>query len=122
MTTDWLFTARPRLGAIAGNYLFYGTGGLAVSRLTGTWSTGVQGTPESASVSTTRAGWTGGGGFEAQLPGRYTIGLEYLYVRFDGISASAHPTTGPGFTLDNVAFHSAILGANIVRLRLNKSF
>ena len=38
LTTDWLLTLRPRVGVAANNWLFYGTGGLAVTKLNANWS------------------------------------------------------------------------------------
>src|SRR6266508_297190 len=36
--TDWLFTARPRIGIASNNWLFYATGGLAVTNLNGSFT------------------------------------------------------------------------------------
>jgi outer membrane immunogenic protein len=36
--TDWLFTVRPRLGMTTSNWLWYGTGGLAATKLKADWS------------------------------------------------------------------------------------
>lgn len=60
--TDWLFTLRPRLGLIFGSWLFYGTGGLAITRLSANWSFVSTGAAESASASATEPGWAAGGG------------------------------------------------------------
>ena len=72
--TDWLFTLRPRLGLIFGSWLFYGTGGLAVTRLSANWSFVSTGAAESASASATEPGWAAGGGVETMLPGKITLG------------------------------------------------
>jgi outer membrane immunogenic protein len=127
VSTDWLFTLRPRLGIISNNWLFYGTGGLAVTELHASWnylSTTVGGTvTESASVSPTKAGWTIGGGVETALPGKYTLGVEYLYVKFDSVSTNNGIFINTPFgTLTNPINQSANLASNIVRLRLSKSF
>ena len=130
MSTDWLFTARPRLGLVSSNWLFYGTGGLAVTRLKGTWSytdnVFFPAASESASASTTKVGWTVGGGVEVALPGNWLIGGEYLYVKFNKVSTTSTnlvlgpPTLGPDPT--TVFSHSADLASNIVRARLSKKF
>ena len=122
VSTDWLFTARPRLGFISNNWLFYGTGGLAVTHISGTWNLGGSaGIAENDSASTTKAGWVVGGGIETMLPGKWLIGAEYLYVNFDSVS-TASSSTSFGTPLPNPFSHSADLNANIVRLRLSKLF
>jgi outer membrane immunogenic protein len=121
---DWLFTVRPRVGMATGGWLWYGTGGLAVSNLKASWTyfdtTGPY--TESASVSATKAGWIAGGGVEAALPGKLSFGIEYLYLKFGSVSATGllgPPATAP---LSNVFNHSADLASSIVRVRLNKLF
>jgi outer membrane immunogenic protein len=121
-STDWLFTARPRLGFTSNNWLFYGTGGLAVTHISGTWNLGGSaGIAESASASSTKAGWVAGGGIETMLPGKWLIGAEYLHVKFDSVSA-ASSSTSFGTPLPNPFSHAADLNANIVRVRLSKLF
>ena len=138
VSTNWLFTARPRLGmVVANNWLFYGTGGLAVTQVKANWSftdncnTGVCGvgaftppTSASTSASATKAGWVVGGGVESALPGKLSLGVEYLYVNFGSISATNSNFTSGAFPGGRTqAFnHSADLTANIVRVRLNKQF
>jgi outer membrane immunogenic protein len=65
--TDWLLTARPRLGVVTGNWLFYGTGGLAITDLRGTWSFANAPYSENASQQSTKMGWTIGAGVEARI-------------------------------------------------------
>lgn len=130
MSTDWLFTLRPRLGWAVNNWLFYATGGLAVTKLNADWTFNETRFSNSAagSASETKAGWTVGGGVEAMLPGRWVIGAEYLYVNFDDVSATAGANlpsgcNGPGFCgVPDPFTHSADLKANIVRARLSKLF
>jgi len=121
VSTDWLFTLRPRLGFAADDWLFYGTGGLAVAQLKASWSysdyTGVA--YETASASVTKAGWVAGGGIETALPGNWIVGAEYLYVKFDSVSTTSQIV----FLADDDRFkHSADLSANIVRARVSKKF
>lgn len=127
LSTDWLLTVRPRLGFASGNWLFYGTAGLAVTKLKADWSfqhSQNLATREYASASAVKAGWVVGGGIEAALPGNFSLGVEYLYVKFNGISATDtnmfFNNTFP--TSDQVFHHSAGLAANIVRMRLNRQF
>jgi outer membrane immunogenic protein len=71
-------TLRGRLGYVAGNFLIYGTGGLAVGNINAYSNIG--GNP---SGSNTLAGWTAGGGVEVQFAGNWSAKLEYLHVNFD---------------------------------------
>jgi len=123
VSTDWLLTVRPRLGVILNNWLLYATGGLAVTNLKASWGFSGGGVAESASESSTKAGWTVGGGFETASPGKFTIGVEYLYVKFDNVdSPTSFAVSLPVTPLANPFNHSADLAANIVRARLNKLF
>ena len=121
MSTDWLFTARPRLGVAATNWLFYGTGGLAVTKLKANWSYSDTLNPglttESASATRTKAGWVVGGGVEAALPGNWLIGGEYLYVKFNSVTEA-----GKINLVTDVLNHSADLASSIVRARISKKF
>lgn len=121
---DWLFTARPRLGMAAGNWLWYGTGGLAVTELKANWSfADLQGANESASASATKAGWVVGGGVETALPGSLLLGVEYLYIKFGSISATSNNLAFSGATYPTTIFsHSGDLSSNILRVRLSKQF
>jgi outer membrane immunogenic protein len=129
MSTDWLYTLRPRVGLVVGNTsLLYVTGGLAVSNLKPSWTFAETafGNVAGTSYSQVEAGWTVGGGVETMLPGRWTLGLEYLFVDFNNVSQT-FPTLlplgggGAGATPQNFT-HSADLEANIVRVKLNKQF
>jgi outer membrane immunogenic protein len=123
MSTDWLLTLRPRLGIVSGNWLFYGTGGLAVTRQSASWSILAGLVTESASASALEPGWAVGGGVEAALPGNLILGAEYLYANFGSVSTNngAFFVAGIGF-LTNPINQSAHLESNIVRLRLSKLF
>ncbi|HVV78135.1 MAG TPA: outer membrane protein [Pseudolabrys sp.] len=98
---NWLGTVRGRLGYNAGRWMPYITGGLAVgdidSRIAGVGSS-----------DKTKAGWTIGGGVEAQIAGPWSAKVEYLYVDLgDGGSIAG---SRPDFT------------TNIVRAGLNYRF
>lgn len=77
----WFGTVRGRLGLAQNNWLFYGTGGLIYG---GVESSLTQSSPTipgffvTDSRSTTRAGWTIGGGTEVGF-GKWTAKAEYLY-------------------------------------------
>jgi len=103
-----------------------GTGGFAITQIKAAWNFAISGTPfhdvESASASTTKAGWVIGGGIETMLPGRLVIGAEYLYVNFANVSATGFDVNTLGVAIDQPFNHSADLTANIVRPRLSKLF
>ena len=99
MSSNWLLTARPRIGFANGNQLLYVTGGLAVSNVNFAQSiilsdypiaAGGSGTaPTLAGAgSSTLAGWTAGFGIEYALSWNWLIKAEYLYVSFPNQSTS----------------------------------
>jgi outer membrane immunogenic protein len=124
ISTNWLFTARPRFGIVANNWLFYGTGGLAVTNLKAGWNSTISIGPdtESASTSSTKTGGTVGGGIETKLPGNWFVGAEYLYVHFGRVFVSTANLFGSATLWTDVFTHTVDLNANIVRLRLSKQF
>jgi outer membrane immunogenic protein len=98
---DWLSTVRGRLGYAVDRFMPYVTGGAAFGDI----KTSVAGFND---ATTTRAGWTVGGGLEANISGPWSAKVEYLYVdlgRGDSVLGS------------DAAFHS-----NIVRAGLNYRF
>jgi outer membrane immunogenic protein len=126
VSTDWLFTLRPRIGMVWNDWLVFGTGGLALTEMRADWNflvtTGAL-TTESATRSAITPGWIVGAGVETALPGQYTFGVEYLFASFGRVSTdhSAIFIAGIGFAT-NPVHHSADLQANIVRSRLSKPF
>jgi outer membrane immunogenic protein len=94
---NWLSTLRGRLGLLsAPDLLLYATGGLAVGRVQAqsTLAANVGLGPcvttafecSAGSVSSTRTGWTIGGGTEYALGQRWTIKAEYLYFDLGTVS------------------------------------
>jgi outer membrane immunogenic protein len=81
---SWLATARGRLGYAYGRFMPYVTGGAAFGDIKAT-AAGI------GSQTTTRAGWTGGGGLEAAIAGPWTAKVEYLYVDLGKGSCDAAP-------------------------------
>lgn len=130
--TDWLLTAPPQLGFAAGNWLFYATGGVAVTNLKGNFAFGgnfctlftcvtTAAAAESASFNTTKIGWTAGGGIEARLGGNWSIKAEYLFVDFGSVSVTSTNLTAGGSAFPSSVFtHS--LTASIARVGLNYRF
>jgi outer membrane immunogenic protein len=96
--SDWLATARARVGWAWDRVLFFGTGGGAAA-------------PESVTgfSSTTMIGWTAGAGIEAAFAPGWSAKVEYLYVDFDNVT----PTGSPGSFKDV---------DNVVRAGINYKF
>ena len=122
--TDWLYTLRPRLGWAANNWLFYVTGGLAVTQIkadflfTDTFATA----NETASIRKTQAGWTLGGGVEFGLAGPWSFKAEYLHVDFGTVSTTSSNLTAfapPIAFPTNTFTHSVRLTDDIVRVGVN---
>ena len=86
---NWLGTVRGRVGyalGASGTILPYLTGGLAYGGVK-TSATGL------GSTTSTKAGWTLGGGVEAAVSGPWTAKLEYLYVDLQNTGAPAGSTS-----------------------------
>ena len=77
--SDWLATARVRVGYAFDRFLVYGTGGVAFGNVQG----GSIGGPFDSG---TQVGWTGGGGVEFAFTPNCTAKVEYLYVDFGDFS------------------------------------
>jgi len=122
VSTNWLFTLRPRVGWIANNWLIYATGGLAVGNEKFTQIiAGLGNAVETTSFSTTRAGWTVGAGVEYALHRNWSIKGEYLYVDYGTVNRTgtiAPPAPIPGI----FPISSVHLTSNIVRVGLNYQF
>jgi len=131
-SADWLLTLRPRLGFAAGNWLFYGTGGLALTRLQGEFlftdgnAKGfVSGAAQENDVNSLRAGYIVGGGIETAVTDRLRLRAEYNYVDFGTVYGNQTSTNLQCcFTPPAVqpSTSSMDLKANLVRVGLNYSF
>jgi outer membrane immunogenic protein len=124
LTTNWLATARPRLGYSvdvgAVHALPYVTGGLAVTDLTYRENTTVLFTPaavETAGFTKAQAGWIAGAGVEARLLNNLSVKLEYLHLDFGQVTTQG--------TLTNCGFascpftHQVKTKDNILRIGFN---
>jgi outer membrane immunogenic protein len=124
--TDWLATFRGRVGwTMMPNLLAYGTGGLAVTRLSvaNSFTDNVlAGAVESASESKLKIGWTIGAGLEWALSSNWTIKTEYLYIDFGKVTATGlifnalPPGYGQGIST------SSDLTAHVARIGVNRRF
>ena len=124
--TDWLATVRGRLGFAANNWLFFATGGAAFTTLHGSFSFADDDSTESASLSSTRVGFTVGGGVEVGLWANWSVKAEYLFVDFGRVSVNGVNQVGPDCSVGpcngQVFTHSLDLKANIARVGLNYQF
>lgn len=138
--SDWLATVRGRVGFAADKWLFFASGGVAVTNLKGSFAYtdncfivpacgGAPGGPlttEAMSFSNTKAGYAVGGGIEAALWSNWSIKAEYLYVNFGAISATGLITAPAGAIFagsnNNPFTHSFGLSANLVRLGVDYRF
>ena len=111
----WFGTARARLGIVAGETLFYATGGLAYGnvQMTVTQDAGLP-FAATASVNQTRLGGAVGGGIEAALGRNWTGKLEYLYLDLGSQSATFFDPPAVRTATVTAAFRD-----NVVRAGLN---
>ena len=126
--TNWLFTARPRIGVAHNGVLFYGTGGLAVAGLnysalfTDTFATA----HETGGTDQAQMGFAAGGGVEFKTDAHWSLRGEYLYIGgFNTVSTSTNLTAfGPPVIPfpTNVFTHTAELGAHLFRFGFNYRF
>ena len=133
----WFGTLRARAGILIDpRVLLYVTGGLAYGQVETDYTAGILGLPLAAtSSSTTRAGWTIGGGIEGALSNNWTVKAEYLYMDLGTLASGTLAGTGTvitpnlptqGFTTvvdTSVAANASLrLRDNIVRIGLNYRF
>lgn len=121
--TDWLATVRGRVGYVAGTWLFYATGGFAFTDLHGNFSFSETafGGSEAASLSSSKTGYTVGGGVETSLSRQWSVKAEYLFVDFGTVSTSG--TAAGGILIPSYPFtHTMNLKANLARVGLNYHF
>jgi outer membrane immunogenic protein len=108
----WMATARARFGYAVNNLLFYGTGGYAVAGV----EAGIKDAASNillASATSTRSGWTAGGGFEWGFAPNWSAKFEWLYMRFESAPFNTVVAEGP---------RSVPLDDNVVRAGINYRF
>jgi outer membrane immunogenic protein len=128
-SADWLATFRGRVGFLATPaLLLYGTGGLAVANVRSSYlfTDTFSAANESASISSTRYGWTAGGGAEYALMNGWSIKAEYLYLDLGRASTTSTNLTvfnpGGAASPTNVFTHTFSLRENIGRVGVNYKF
>jgi outer membrane immunogenic protein len=89
--------ARARLGYAARGALFYATGGAAYAKINNSFTTtnGVNSFTDNGNSKSW--GYSYGGGAEVKLAKNFSLGLEYLYTKFDDDDyvVSVGPGTAP---------------------------
>jgi opacity protein-like surface antigen len=119
---DWLLTARPRIGFVTPNdWLFYVTGGLALTELRSDFSfEDTVGAAESSKIDKIKAGYAVGGGVEAPLSDRLSIKADYIHIGFSNTAGVSDVNNA--LFLDQVFTHSSNLKADLFRAGLNYHF
>jgi outer membrane immunogenic protein len=117
LTTDWLWTVRPRIGYTTGSWLFYGTIGLAVgdAELKTSYSD-TAGNAFSHSTNPTRVGYEGGVGIAYAFTKNWSIKGEWLYEDLGTVHDTAVASDGSTLT------SSGNVRANIVRMGIDYRF
>jgi outer membrane immunogenic protein len=125
---NWLGTVRGRIGFTYGNALLYATGGVAFGGTQHSYTEFVStnaAQTRTLSDSTTKTGWTAGAGVEyamwKNVPGKVSLGIEYLYVDLGDTTLSQGASTVGGlpFSPSQATFKDR---SNIVRAKLNWRF
>jgi len=127
---DWLATIRGRIGVTVGgtgSTLLYLTGGLALTEIKfdqnfsePPFTSPPGNSPQSASISDVKAGWTVGGGVEAMLAKNWSVKGEYLFVQFDpGDVSGSFTAQNRSATITNSLSH---LNIHVARVGLNYKF
>jgi outer membrane immunogenic protein len=108
---------------IGGNWLVYGTGGLAVAKVGFTDFVGfaASNTFNAASVSNTKTGWTAGGGLEWMIAPHWSVKGESLHVDLGTTNSTSANSNPLGFPLSTIA-HSHSLTEEIGRAGVNFHF
>jgi outer membrane immunogenic protein len=129
--TNYLITARPRVGIASGPFMIYGTGGVAITNFdyTEDFIDTFAAAHESAAVSSRLTGWTGGGGVEFKVggSGHWSVKAEYLFADFGtgvkttSTNLTAFPPTRIPFPT-NIFTHQADLTTHLIRTGLNFRF
>ena len=125
--TDWLWTLRGRVGfLVTPALLLYGTGGLAVADLKASYlfTDTYDAAGESASISSTRYGWTAGVGGEYALLNGWSIKARISLRRSRPRQHDQHQPDqySPGADPTNVFTHTVDLRSNIGRVGINYKF
>ncbi len=124
---DWFGTVRGKVGYAANNFLVYGTGGLAYGEVKANTgfndpSNGAGAVNFAGSTSSTKAGWSLGGGVEYALSSSWRVGAEYLYVNLGTISTTETQSTRLAIPTGDTFTSNSKFNENIARVFINYKF
>ena len=121
---NWVASLRPRLGWADGDWLFFLTGGPAVTKYEDEFSIWVVNSSggdqfwQTSGLRAWRLGYAAGGGVERAIGNNWSVKAEYLHFGFDSATATQVQSTNQ----HQVITQSAGLKADMVRLGLNYRF
>ena len=121
---NWVASLRPRLGWADGDWLFFLTGGPAVTKYEDEFSIWVVNSSggdqfwQTSGLRAWRLGYAAGGGVERAIGNNWSVKAEYLHFDFDSATATQVQSTNQ----HQVITQSAGLKADMVRLGLNYRF
>ena len=108
---NWQGSLRLRAGIAVDRVLFYGTAGWAFGSFNDGYNTA--GTPFVQSVSSTRNGWTAGGGIEYALGSNWTTRVEYRYTDWGSYTNTLNVFLAPpGTSVDRVTEQAVRVGVS----------
>ena len=81
----WIATVTPRLGVTSGAWLFYAKGGVAFADI----NTEIRDTVHYNARSSTKTGWTVGGGVEYLISSNWVVGVEGNYYDFGRVNGGS---------------------------------
>ena len=121
---DWLGTTRARVGCVVtpdNRLMIYATGGVAYGGGSANFSVfdATTGSLWTGNPSSSRVGWTAGGGVEYALTNNWTIRGEYLYAdlgksNFTTVGNAAAATFFPGvFASGHISYNASIFRAAV---------
>lgn len=113
--SEWLSTARGRVGYVFDRFLIFATAGAAI----GDFQLALN--PPAAFRGVDQIGWTAGGGVEFAFTDSWTAKIEYLYVDLGTFSCPAGTTCALA-NAAGISNGSASLNENIVRAGVNYKF
>jgi outer membrane immunogenic protein len=127
--TEWLGSARGRLGYTWERVMIYGTGGAAWGKVNtsinanclvnGCGLSPVQ-LNTTANFSDTKVGWVAGAGVEAMLNANWILRMEYLHYDLGQVTSTLNLIADPSFPQDITWSHS--FRYNTVRVGLSYKF
>lgn len=121
--TDWMLTARGRIGHASHRSLIYATAGLALVRLNvdARFSDNDPAARASTSLSTSRWGWAFGVGYEHGFDDGWSARAEVLHLELGHVSSTSNNLVNTAGAFPADAFTTrARLSANQFRVGLNK--